>query len=275
MVGVPIEFESELFRGKFLLRLRNAQTCEHPDLSEAYFAGRKRLLQYIIQGRFLVDDLSMAAVHSSVEYERKLAMAPPPFLDHIIQAIFRRTLPGIFMDLTSDRPKITVMLAGSAQQLAIHAPGQEPDILRSVNIEENTTALSTVWTAICQYKAQEQDEDDDDNNLSCSKLRRRHLSNPENAKKYKFDTDFVYTFHMYDDFLDYANYQICLPMGLGTFDLARVLGGQPSTFAARVSTGGPSDKKKHGDGKEKEDEGKEQHAATAIFNFPLWHENLL
>ena len=50
-LGVPIEIETPLFKGKALVRFRNAKS-DDPKSHELYFEGRKRLMQTVVQGRF-------------------------------------------------------------------------------------------------------------------------------------------------------------------------------------------------------------------------------
>jgi hypothetical protein len=51
-LGVPIEFETDLFRGNFFCRLK--PIGPHPDDTghKEYFEGKKRLYQVIVQGQF-------------------------------------------------------------------------------------------------------------------------------------------------------------------------------------------------------------------------------
>lgn len=228
-LGVPIEFESPIFKGKILCRLRNAPSAE-PFSHNMYFEGRKRLTQCVVQGKFK-EEIKMSDVYCSNEYQRKLALVPPPTLMKIMRIMFQKMLPGVVVDLCSDKPKIQVLYAGTTQSLSINREGEEPDITKTT-VAEETTLLGEIFRK------------------NSAKRRKKILSKPKYAENYAFNTKHVYTFHNYDDAVDYGRYTLKLPV-LGDFDLARTLNGQPCSFAARCKDG------------------------RTIFSFPVWHERLL
>jgi len=50
-VGIPFEFETDLFVGKALLRVKGLANSDDPE-GDKYFSGRCRTYQHVIQGRF-------------------------------------------------------------------------------------------------------------------------------------------------------------------------------------------------------------------------------
>jgi hypothetical protein len=81
------------------------------------------------------------------------------------------------------------------------------------------------------------------------KHRKKALSTPKVAKRYHFDTQHVYTFHDYDQSIDYGTYTIKLPV-FGNFALGPAIGAQPMGLSA-VTTNG-----------------------DVIFSFDVWHESV-
>ena len=102
------------------------------------------------------------------------------------------------MDLTSDEPKVLALLAGSAQTLSIDSPGNEPDITLP-DIEENV--VSSLGSS-----------SGNSSDVSNRASRRKTLGNPKKAAEYEFNTHDVYTFHLYDDAMEYGNGTMKIPM---------------------------------------------------------------
>jgi len=90
-LGVPFEFESSLFKGKILLRFRNAKSDDSSSHS-AYFDGRKRLMQTVIQGRFK-RKVKMSELYVGSMFTKPLLGVPPPMLTSIMDAVIRRIAP--------------------------------------------------------------------------------------------------------------------------------------------------------------------------------------
>ena len=90
-LGVPFEFESSLFKGKILLRFRNAKSDDSSSHS-AYFDGRKRLMQIVLQGRFK-RNVKMSELYVGSMFTKPLLGVPPPMLTSIMDAVIRRIAP--------------------------------------------------------------------------------------------------------------------------------------------------------------------------------------
>jgi hypothetical protein len=213
-LGVPIEVESSIFEGRILIRFRNAKT-DHPETHNAYFEKRKRLMQCVVQGRFK-KELSFADVFVGGMFQSPLKHAPPPFFARLLNSLFERIAPGTIMDLGSSKPRVLSLYVGSAQTISIDKPGQEPDIT-AIDIPENTAAVFG-------------------DKFKSSSERKRYLSKQKKASKYFFDTEHIYTFHSYDDVMDYGSFHVKLPV-YGNFDLSRVIGNQPMPLSIVTSTG--------------------------------------
>lgn len=213
-LGVPFEIDSPIFKGQVLLRFRSV-TSDDPDTHSKYFEGRKRLMQTVIQGQFK-RPIKMSDVYVGTIFAQALAGAPPPLMTKIMDAVVRRVAPGLILDLSSVAPKVVALLAGTAQTMSIDPPGAEPDITLPV-IEEN------VASALGKK-------------LATTSKRRKHLSNPKKADSYVFDTDSVYTFHNYDDAMDYGHGTMHIPM-YGEYDIKPSIGRQPLSLTAVTQDG--------------------------------------
>lgn len=188
-IGVPFEFESELFKGKILFRLRDLMTSDDSHGDIEYFKGRKRFFQTIIQGRFK-KEINVCDVKFGMESNQPLKLKPPSLMMRPIQALLKRTCPGIEMDLLSDTPKVISNFAGGVQTIRMDTPGLEPDILFS-DIGEETQGFGGLFK---------------DKQKSSAK-RKKIFSNPKLATDYVFDTESVYTFDHYDDIVDLTNFK--------------------------------------------------------------------
>eukprot|EP00584_Thalassiosira_punctigera_P004923 CAMPEP_0172530790 /NCGR_PEP_ID=MMETSP1067-20121228/4414_1 /TAXON_ID=265564 ORGANISM="Thalassiosira punctigera, Strain Tpunct2005C2" /NCGR_SAMPLE_ID=MMETSP1067 /ASSEMBLY_ACC=CAM_ASM_000444 /LENGTH=258 /DNA_ID=CAMNT_0013315059 /DNA_START=64 /DNA_END=840 /DNA_ORIENTATION=+ len=213
-LGVPFEIDSRLFRGKVLLRFRNAKS-DDPATHDEYFNGRKRLMQTVIQGRFK-RPIKMSDVYVGSLFAHSLASAPPPMMTKIMDAVIRRIAPGVILDLSSQSPKVIALLAGTAQTMSIDSPGKEPD-MTSPDIEENVASVLGEKVATTE---------------KCKK----RLGNPKKAASYMFDTDRVYTFHTYDNAMDYGRGTMHIPM-YGEYDIKPSIGRQPLSLTAVTRDG--------------------------------------
>ena len=228
-LGIPFEFESNLFKGRMLLRFRNVKS-DDTSSHEKYFEGRKRLMQTVVQGRFkkgiTMDDLYVGSV-----FEEPLAGPPPPSMTKIMDAVLRRVAPGVIIDLGSKiQPRVLALYAGSAQTMRIDTPGTEPDITIP-DIPENISSITRLG---------------DKMKNSISK-RKKYLSIPKKASKYEFDTDHIYTFHTYDDAMDYGRGTMKIPM-YGDYDIKPYIGSQPLSLSSVTTQG------------------------DVLYNFRIWHK---
>jgi len=211
-LGVPFEFETPLFKGQMLVRLRNA-TSDGTESHDAYFKGRKRLMQTVVQGRFK-KPVSMDEVYVGSVFKEPILLVPSPSFMRIMQSVLRRTAPGVVLDLASEQPKVVTLYAGTAQTFSIDKPGAEPDIM-ATDLPENANLIGKVFKSI--------------------KHRKKYLSSPKKAAKYTFDTDHIYTLHHFDHAMDYAEYKMKLPMY--DYDLSKAIGPQPMSLSAVTTTG--------------------------------------
>eukprot|EP00793_Prasinoderma_coloniale_P000639 PRCOL_00003788-RA len=215
-LGVPVPFESELFEGSVLLRLRDVPS-EDPRRDGAYFANRKRRMHAVVQGRFK-EEVSLAEAVSGHEFERPLRRLPPQWVLSAASAFIRKLAPGARIDLLGERPRVYALLGATAQTISVEAPGMEPDILGLEFAEENTLLGGRFARG----------------DVSAAK-RKRTLTSLERAAMYTFDTESVYTFDFYQHLFDAATYS--LDVGFTTLGMSACLDGQPVQVMAKTTDG--------------------------------------
>ena len=215
-LGVPVPFESELFEGSVLLRLRDVPS-EDPRRDGAYFANRKRRMHAVVQGRFK-EEVSLAEAVSGHEFERPLRRLPPQWVLSAASAFIRKLAPGARIDLLAELPRVYALLGATAQTISVEAPGMEPDILGLEFAEENTLLGGRFARG----------------DVSAAK-RKRTLTSLERAAMYTFDTESVYTFDFYQHLFDAATYS--LDVGFTTLGMSACLDGQPVQVMAKTTDG--------------------------------------
>lgn len=213
-LGIPFEFETPLFKGKILVRLRNSPSSENPVDHAAYFSKTKCVRQVVVQGKFK-EAMNVSDVFYGEVFTRPLKPAPPPSTSRIIKAGLKSVVPGLIMDLSLANPKVITPYAGCAHTLSASLPGDEPEITQ-FNIPENNEIIFG------------------ESHVATAKKRRQVLSKPNLASKYKYDTKYIYTFQALDEVLDVGTYYLKLPI-LGKFDLTNILNGQPMSISAMTS----------------------------------------
>jgi Protein of unknown function (DUF1769) len=225
-LGIPFAFESDLFHGKILIRLRTCKS-QDPVAHDAYFRGRQRVMQLVLQGKFR-RAINGGDLYCGGVFPRALRWPPPPFFQKLLNSLFHRIAPGAIVDLNGDQPRVLSLLIGAAQTIHMAATEQEVPDITAVDLPDN---MHEKYSGCLDWKCFKTIAD-----------RRRKLSLPTHARQLDFDTDHVYTIQSYDNHIDYGSFTVKLPV-VGRFDLTRVMGPQPmnlsiGTFAEskRVAT---------------------------------------
>ena len=207
-IGVPFEFESDLFEGKALFRFKGLRTSLDPNSDQKYFQGKKRLHQVVIQGRFK-KNIKVSDVLTGRKFEKPLALVPPPFMERIICRILKRLAPGVVINLSSKQPMVLAPFFSTVQVIRSDPPGLEPDIMSTDGISENILNVGDTIVTSKERKTLFSDQ-------SCDFL---------------FGTEHVYTFENYDDSLDYSTYT--MDFRVFRFEMNRTLNGQPMHVMAK------------------------------------------
>lgn len=205
-LGVPINFESDIFQGKVFLRLKPIPSDQEHD---SYFESKKRHYQFIIQGQFK-EELSLCDVIMGNTYDKPLKGLPNGTIMKMYEKFMEVISPGLDMCMTSDTPSLFNAL-GSCQTMRVDRKGEEPDV-SSGKLKEDTTLLFGK------------------EKFASASKRRTYLCKPKNSSKYKVNLDQVYTFECYDHSICFASYYQHIMLGQ-KIDMVKTMNGQPLCLA--------------------------------------------
>lgn len=214
-LGIPFEFESELFRGTALFRFKDVPSNNEEGTME-YFSGRQRRFQAIVQGRFK-ERLSCADVITGHEFDQSFQFLPPNWVIGAGTSLIKQLAPGVQIDLNSSKPKFFSLLAATSQAISVDkdiSTSELPDIC-SRDIPENCSALGDEFIQ------------------KSSSSRKKMLSDPKEADRFVYDTESVYTFDFYQHLLDVSTYK--LNLGLIKLGISESLNNQPIQILAKTT----------------------------------------
>jgi len=216
-IGIPFEFESDLFKGQALIRIRNLENSHDVTSDKEYFRGRKRKNQVIIQGKFK-EEIEYTDVITGSEYKNGFSTQPPVIFQKLLGKVLRRVSPSTDIKLCGDKPKVLMNIGEGAQTISVNNDGEQPDIRSVVNMQEKGFA----------------DSSKERKGFFSSLHRRSHNISSEPMV---YDTQKVYTFETYDDQMDYINYRMELTSFI-KLDMVNKLDRQPFQVMARTKTDG-------------------------------------
>ena len=203
-IGEVFEFESDLFVGRGLIRIRGLGSSSNPENDAAYFHSKKRKAQFIVQGKFK-KEFDCKDLVSGAELSRPLKRQIPTILNKLFMTVMRRISPGVRCDFNSQKPYVLASFAESVQVVHISNEGEEPDISSPTGLQESGFAKT-------------QNE-------------RRKIFRQQHGPVYKIDTERIYTFERYDDLLDFQTFKCNLKVM--TVDVAYEINGQPMPVMAK------------------------------------------
>mmetsp|Transcript_6527 Transcript_6527/g.9501 ORF Transcript_6527/g.9501 Transcript_6527/m.9501 type:complete len:302 (-) Transcript_6527:299-1204(-) len=238
-IGKPTDFETPVFKGKVLFRVKSPQVPTEP-----YFEGRKRKYQFSIQGQFK-EKINVLDLTFGAEYDRPMRTKPPTIFHSMLKSFLSRTNPGLEIDLLSDKPYIRQNIGSAFQQLLVHEKGEEPpDIAMIGDFEDRTQAFGGKFDA------------NENGSVVPSSMRKQifatckcdYDAGKQVKHEYVFEPTNTYTFVLYADSTDFFTYtENC--MGLITIDLASVTHAEPYQFACQSKA----------------------HNMQRVFDFQIWH----
>ena len=132
-------------------------------------------------------------------------MVPPSGVERILRSVFQRMAPGLVMELSSDEPKVCVMMAGNVKAMSVNRRGDEPDIMQFEEEEENTKLIRGRDLRIGG-------KDFSNGGFETKEQRKKILSKPQHASKFTFEPGIVYTFTNYDDVFDLSTFSMKIPI---------------------------------------------------------------
>lgn len=204
------EFETEMFKGKCLLRFKNC-----PNEDTRYFKGRKRKQQWIFQGVFK-DEIIVGDVMSGYELNKPGLKLPNKYLLKPVLAVIRKIAPPMKENVYGRKPYVYNPLLQTIQKLDISLPGTEPNITNREIVENN------------KYMFAKQ------KNMKpkSAKARKHYFSSISHNKLHKFEPGYVYTFEFFEDKVDISTFKFILP--IVHINLMKHMGDEPIPIMAKI-----------------------------------------
>jgi len=183
-VNVPYEFETEMFKGRMLVRIKNV------DDDNAYFDGKRRVHQCVVQGSFK-EEVSMDEMWGGQVFRKTWKKLPPYWVVRASLTAVKLLAPTMMERLLDeDSPFVVYPYVSLPQKLSINHPGEEPDITSRTGIPEDCTLIGG----------------DFKENGTNPYFRRRYFTKLDRLKNFKFSPNYVYTFEDYQDLFDFKDF---------------------------------------------------------------------
>lgn len=228
--NTPIEFESPYFKGRMVVYIAGLD-----DSPDSIFAGRRRRLQTVVQGRFK-KEVSFNDVFTGQEWFRPLLNLPSIWFVNLVVSILSAVSPTMKASgITSAKPKLLSKLASSSQVICI-SPDEDSAPTITAPFDED---MSSAGPPLCR----------EDGTPIKAGTRKKILTSPSALKKLSYNTRDVYTFTFWQHALDVST--MSLNTGVGNFELAKYLNAQPVAIMAKTR--------------------QEEY----LWRFELWHESLV
>lgn len=197
-----VPFETELFSGQLCVWVRGL-----PTTPAGLFEGRKRQFWFVIQGMFKhpvpFDDLMVGT-----EFASRLRLPGSRVLTQMALWLVNRFGGAVTVKPAADQPYLLAPFVANAQLINVSRPGEQPPataaqedlrlLLPSLQLPDGSP-----WSA---------DE------------RRAHFRSPQRRRGLLFDTRYVYTFHGWENHINFATYKLNALLPL---DMAKICDGQP------------------------------------------------
>jgi hypothetical protein len=237
--SLVIDFETDLFEGSLLLRLRFSEgsTREPYDDSKGYFRGVNRRYHAIVRGRFK-KEIPLTELVTGFRLKRSCGKLPPKLILRGGLKVISFFAPQLQAKFEGDQPYSLTPLGSTPQVIRVDT--EETDLLES-DREEPTAANITLLG---------------ESSLATSSLQRARTRKKafdrlyvQKSKEPKADPSKIYSFEFLQHLLNFQEFSIELGSMLGSVELEDILEGQPLQVMAS-----------HGD--------------VPLWSFDIWHECL-
>jgi len=207
-VGQEHEFESEIFKGRFILRASGLPTSD-PD----QFGAKQRKLQFVVQGTFK-EGVRYKEVITGQEFSRPFNTVPASGLVRLVLSVVQRISPCYTLAGPHEaRPGLTGPLLGLAQSVCVSEPGQEPAIAGQPF--EDTSMLGDQFPASFAE-------------------RKKVFSKPGAWEDECFDTSKVWTFGFWQHLLSISDFNVDL--GVTRLSAGKYIRDQPLILTSRAGS---------------------------------------
>lgn len=237
---LSIDFESDLFVGSLLLRIRHTEgTTANPyDDGKGYFKGVNRRYQAVVQGRFK-KRIPFTELITGFQFDRRCGRLPAKWILRGGIKVLSFFAPQLDCKMEGDRPHSLTPLGSTPQVVRVDNEDSTPSMtLRQVEPTEASQSLlghaSSNPSSMHRARARKKGFD---------KLFVQKSNEP------RTDPGKIYTFEFLQHLFNFQEFSIELGSMLGSVDLKDLLDGQPLQIMA-------------------------SHGEHRLWSFDIWHENL-
>ena len=291
---IVIDFESDLFIGTILMRVKNI--CPSPLLesshdtitptSTSYFDGKMRTFQGVVKGRFKQPNVSISECVTGQVFHRPAGSLPPRFIVNGAIGMIRLLAPALEANLDCDRPRFLCPLVSTAQGVMMSSPIQcqhqlvadkttvvmvedknnggcwaNESIENEINEPQPSDPSSLLQQLLHSSKAEYSLPPDSDRIATRVKARKRafDMVRARQDTSLVFDPNRLYTFEFFQHLVSLDEFAIHFMKPIGMWPLRSILDGQSLKFMAAYQT---------------------RNNLTSIddmrylWSFDLWHESL-
>ena len=141
-LGTPFDFETDLFKGKMLVRLQGVPS-DDPAADAKYFDGRQRRFQAIVQGRFK-REIRVSELMTGHVFARPLKNLPPKWLVAVAERMIMQLAPSMQVQLRQKNPQALSILAATSQVRMRSSEERSDKLRRRVNCMSTYVADTSV-----------------------------------------------------------------------------------------------------------------------------------
>mmetsp|Transcript_23858 Transcript_23858/g.41893 ORF Transcript_23858/g.41893 Transcript_23858/m.41893 type:complete len:713 (-) Transcript_23858:113-2251(-) len=221
--ALVIDFESELFEGSFLLRLRFAEgtTPEPYDDNKGYFKGVNRRYQAIFRGRFK-KSIPFTEMVTGFKCDRKFGKLPAKWVLRSGLKVISFFAPQLDAKLEGEKPHSLTPLGSTPQSIAVDDPDEVDELegARAEPTEDHRCLLGR--------------SSDAPTSLQRAKVRKKAFDKlfVQQSSEPRADTSKVYTFEFLQHLFNFQTFSVELGNMLGSVELEEILDGQPLQIMA-------------------------------------------
>ena len=233
--ALVVDFESDIFVGSLLLRIRNAQgTTPKPyDDSSGYFTGMNRRYQTVVRGMFKKEGVAMTDCVTGQVLNRKCGKLPPKVILRGAVKIISYFAPQLKVKLDADKPYCISPLGSTPQVMKLkRESGFNADYQADQSIEENQEEPEDLSSSLLSLMGCQQSSAP--TSVARAKACKKAFDKlyAENDKSLVFDRSTEYSFEFLQHLIDFDDFGIELGNMVGKVLLKEMLDGQPLKFMA-------------------------------------------
>ena len=265
--SLVVDFESNLFIGTLLLRIRNSKgTTPVPyDDSFGYFSGMNRRYQTVVRGMFKKDGIAMTDCITGQVLNRKCGKLPPKLVLRGAVKIISYFAPQLKVKLDTDKPYSISPLGSTPQVLQLkRARGYDADYQADQSIESNHEEPADGASSLLPLMGSQ--PSNAPTSVARARVRKRHFDKfyAESDKSLVFDRNVEYSFEFLQHLIDFDDLSVDLGSIAGKLLLKELLDGQPLKFMAAQQKDGMGDEGTKGRGLD----------LDYLWSFDIFHEAL-